>query len=99
MKMLFLLSTLMMSLSSYAAIGCLPGDCCNGHPCSETPVPTPAPIPHCPGGRPLSTIPASFELNKRAVGTCTECREDEVCAEYSNSLGEVLGHECKVFSK
>ena len=81
--------------NSFAAIGCLPGDCCNSHPCGEEPVPTPE--PSC---RPRSVqFSPIAEVTKRAVKNCHECNENEVCAEYSNNLGEILGHECKMFSK
>ena len=89
MKNLIFLAILIFSSQTFAAIGCLPGDCCEGRPCGSTPSrPTPPsrPLP-CPTKN-------NFSL-KRIVATCGSCLENEVCAEYTNYLGEALGYRCE----
>ncbi len=91
MKNLLIAFLLVASTQVVAAVGCLPGNCCNNRPCDSVPTqpsrPNPRPQPACP------TILAP-KLS-RFVNSCTECAESEVCGEYSNSIGEILGHRCE----
>ena len=92
MKKVILLSMVVFQSSVFGAVGCLPGDCCNGRPCGGAPTyptrPPSRPIPGCP--RNVST----FQSIERKVESCHSCQETEVCAEFKNSEEEILGYRC-----
>ena len=89
MKKILLLSLFVINSSLFAAIGCLPGDCCNGRPCSENPTNPPSrPIPGCPKNV------TQLQSIERKVESCHSCNETEICGEFKNSEEEVIGYRC-----
>lgn len=94
MKNLIVLATLFFSTQAFAAIGCLPGDCCNNRPCG---ILTPS-DPKPPSRPKPCTTKNDFSL-KRIVFSCESCSETEVCAEYTNSIGEALGYRCETVNQ
>ena len=101
MKFVFLLAALTFTSTSFAAIGCLPGDCCNNRPCGPDNQPLPPPPPRNPGCRgnfqaPLETLNIlKPKIATRSVENCSECSPEEVCAEFSTFNGDVIGHSCQ----
>lgn len=86
MKLVSTFLFLILSTQTFAAIGCLPGEC-------EDPIRRPQPRrPRCE-----STTVNDFETlsTKRIIQTCGDCSDNEICAEYSNHSGEILSRECK----
>jgi hypothetical protein len=86
MKLVWIFLFLSLSSQTFAAIGCLPGEC-------EDPIHRPRPRqPRCE-----STTLNEFESAspKHSIQNCSECSDNELCAEYSNHLGEIIGRECK----
>lgn len=94
MKKLLILLSLIISTQLSAAIGCLPGDCCpGGVPCGgRQPDPNPRPRP------PRSCLESNFIdstiTTPRFVSSCSECKQEEVCGEFSNSENVIVGYQC-----
>lgn len=90
MKKKLIIATFLISNHLFAAIGCLPGDCCpGGVPCGGTsPSPSPRPPHSC----------FNLESNKvnqsRFVSACNECDANEVCGEFSNNENQIIAHQC-----